>query len=563
MGQIRIGLTISGAVSLGSFEGGALAALISGLQVLHPHSGNKAADVRIDAIGAASAGSITAVAAARILTSGQNPTEVMLKSWVSSDSVNALLQGAGIDAPFSMDGLTKTATEILNATGDLNKVQRGTDVTLDLALTNLRGLDYKITKLSGADIRASTYLDWGHFEFAPEDAVERFTQPPDKSPLDTALASGANEFGFPPKRLARTSDDFPGLDNFPGNAHFLWYTDGGTIDNEPLGRTMDLTNDIDSKTPMGSDDQRIHLLIHPFPASPPPSTSLVWADQKSKPTWARTLLRAFTISRSQNLYGDLRQAEKTNSRLVWSSSLEKAMDELIGSLSAKQKDRWAQRLQSLTDDIESDVKGMARHRTDGPTTPRDKVDGPLASQLFRKVYERASGFAGKNPVGIEVVSPFLAVGTADLALDQILAGEFLESFGGFFHEGLRRSDFALGFVCMLNWMSTGLKAYGLDPGQAEAAVEGALRAFYALPAWAELGGIAKSFTAYGLTDDLTHVAARLGLQAGDSWKPTDFGEMTLGQLPLVEQMQLANVATRILKVLSADVWLGATKANNN
>lgn len=560
MGQIRIGLTISGAVSLGSFEGGALAALISGLQVLHPHSGNKAPDVRIDAIGAASAGSITAVAAARILTSGQNPTDVMLKSWVSSDSVNALLQGAGIDAPFSMDGLTETATEILNTTGDPNKVQRGTDVTIDLALTNLRGLDYKITKLSGADIQASTYLDWGHFEFAPEDAVGRFTQPPDKSPLDTALASGANEFGFPPKRLARSSDDFPGLDNFPDNAHYLWYTDGGTIDNEPLGRTMDLTNDIDSKTPMGSDDQRIHLLIHPFPASPPPSTSLVWADEKSKPTWARTLLRAFTIIRSQNLYGDLRQAEKTNSRLVWSNSLEEAMDELIGSLSSEDQDRWAQRLQSLAGDIESDVKGIARHRTDGPTTPRDKVDGPLASQIFRKVYERASGFAGKNPVGIEVVSPYLAAGTAGLALDQILAGEFLESFGGFFHEGLRRSDFALGFVCMLNWMSTGLKAYGLDDAQAGAAVEAALRAFYGLPEWTERK-TKKGFTAYGLTEDLTKLATSLDLPARDSWKPTDFGEMTLGQLPLSEQVQLANVAARILKVLGADVWLGATRAN--
>jgi hypothetical protein len=53
MEQIRIALTISGAVSLGAYEGGALAALVAAAQAL---SRDGEPPLRIDAIGGASAG---------------------------------------------------------------------------------------------------------------------------------------------------------------------------------------------------------------------------------------------------------------------------------------------------------------------------------------------------------------------------------------------------------------------------------------------------------------------------------------------------------------------------
>lgn len=561
MGRIRIALTISGAVSLGSFEGGALAALLTAVQALQPKPGEPPAPVRVDAIGAASAGSITAVAAARILTGGLDPTWVMEQAWVVQDAVEALLKNANLEAPLSMDGLNQMATGILNGEAKPELVQSACDVKLHLALCNLRGLEYKIEKLSKAPseaIQASTYLDWGEFTFSPNADVGSFFEGGERSALNTALASGANEFGFPPKRLARSADDYKpnGLDNFPEGSGYLWFTDGGTIDNEPLGRTMDLANAIDSLDSdggIGEDECRVHLLIHPFPSWPPGPDRLDWANPAHKPTWLRTLFRAAEVIRSQNLYSDIRRAEKTNSRIQWEDKILKTLDTLINALPAAQQTTWATELEGVVNEMESAVAKLPRHRHERPRTARDK-DGTDASGLLHTALERITGLSGKNPVAIEVVSPYLAAGTSGLTLGQILAGEYLQSFGGFFDEGLRRSDFALGFVCMLNWMSTGLSTYGLDPDSVSVAVSAALDAFYKLEPWPK-DGTGKSFTAYGLNEQLTKLAGGLQPTAVQSWVPTDFGEQTISSLRGPEKWQLLNVGRRVVEVVGTDVWL--------
>ena len=82
MGRVRIALTISGAVSLGAFEGGALAALITGVQAAQRLATDRQQpDLRIDAFGGASAGAITAVLAARAVTAGLDPVAMMEQAW--------------------------------------------------------------------------------------------------------------------------------------------------------------------------------------------------------------------------------------------------------------------------------------------------------------------------------------------------------------------------------------------------------------------------------------------------------------------------------------------------
>ena len=70
-----IAFTISGAISLGAFEGGALAALLVAVQRIQTDDPNI---VRIDAIGGASAGSIAGLLAARTLLAGLDPVRVVL-----------------------------------------------------------------------------------------------------------------------------------------------------------------------------------------------------------------------------------------------------------------------------------------------------------------------------------------------------------------------------------------------------------------------------------------------------------------------------------------------------
>lgn len=564
MGQVRIGLTISGAVSLGAFEGGALAALLTGVQAAQALDPGKPPKLRVDAIGAASAGAITAVAAARVLTGGLDPVWVMEQAWVTRASAAALLHNAGPDAPLSMDGLSQTALDILRSDAspiDAKKIQEA-PVAIRLVLANLRGFNYRIGRVGQGPrarppLEASTYLDWGPFVFQPRADLTEFVQPSEASAVDTGLASGANQFGFSPKRLRRSAQLYEenGVTNFPpttraGDA-FIWYSDGGTIDNEPLGQTLDISNDMDSDG-AGTDYQRIQLLIHPFPGAPPPATSRAWADGDNRPTWLQAFGRAITIIRSQNLYSDLKHAEKTNSQIIWKERLANALDAFAQTLASAQQVAWHDALASVVDSIDTDRAPLPR----SGQTPVDR-SAQSARDLLTSALERIGGLSGKNAVGIEVITPFLAEGTAGRPLDQILAGEFLQSFGGFFDEGLRRSDFALGFVCMLNWMDTGLEAYQLTAEARDKAIDAALAAFYGLQKW-PMSGTAKSFDGYGLTDQLKQRARGLGLQERESWTPTDFGRMTLGQLPLSERLLFGRIALRILAVALHDLWLRVT-----
>src|SRR5438552_2754213 len=128
MGRIRIGLTISGAVSLGAYEGGALAALMTAVQAVPDQ-------LRVDAVSAASAG----------------------------------------------------------------------------------------------------------FTFEPGCDLERFHLPRNRSAVDAGLASAANVFGFPPMQLATPTRDYghQGIIDVPAFPR-LWYSDGSAVDNEPLGRTLEM-----------------------------------------------------------------------------------------------------------------------------------------------------------------------------------------------------------------------------------------------------------------------------------------------------------------------------------
>src|SRR5664279_3662571 len=107
MAKLRLSLTIPGAVSLGAYEGGALAALLVTAQTLGE-------DVLvIDSIGAASAGSMTALMTAQVLLQGKDPVALMSAAWVDQATFSAM-KGTG-DYPLSSDALTGIAEQVLSA----------------------------------------------------------------------------------------------------------------------------------------------------------------------------------------------------------------------------------------------------------------------------------------------------------------------------------------------------------------------------------------------------------------------------------------------------------------
>src|SRR3954451_1384692 len=162
MERLRIGLTISGAIALGAYEGGALAALLTALRSLNQTAPG---EVAVDVIAGASAGSMTGVLTARGLLTADDPLELMFESWVRGPSL-ASLTGHGPGAPLSVVKARASAQALLSGSCPPGQgALQQTPVRLQLALGALRGLDYTFRRLGSPPIDASTFLDWYPLRF--------------------------------------------------------------------------------------------------------------------------------------------------------------------------------------------------------------------------------------------------------------------------------------------------------------------------------------------------------------------------------------------------------------
>jgi hypothetical protein len=270
--------------------------------------------------------------------------------------------------------------------------------------------------------------------------------------VDFALASGANPLGFPPRVLNRGADERGyadhGIDNFPASKAY-WYTDGGTLDNEPIGRTLDIAGELDSR-----DDalRRLLLLIHPHPTAAPADDA--WADPSRPPTWVGTLARAERLQTTQSIYDDLRHAAKINRRLD-------KVNDLVGVLAAA--------LAKLPPAEQAALGAQL-----APFVKVTDSTGSTTADLVHDSVRNAAGLTGKRLIGIEVLSPLLlpeAQGPDALPVADLLAGEFLLHFGGFAREALRQHDFDLGYRTVLNWFKEyrPLEFHGVDHSADETA----------------------------------------------------------------------------------------------
>lgn len=513
MARLRISLTLPGAVSLGAYEGGALAALLLACQKLGEQV------VVIDSMASASAGSITGLLSARALLRAADPIKLLTRAWVEGVSLEAL-KTHSTDSPLSGEALSAIATDVLGPAGVPDgpaAAWQETPIALSMALANLAGLNYALPVVDRATpMQASTFLDWYSV------TLTKVVDPAKYLDLaQAALASGANAIGFPPRQLDRSADraqyDQAGLTGFPADGKF-WYTDGGTVDNEPLGRTIELAQSV------GSDDNRVFLLIHPDPAATTDTASPTWTGDSPQPSWLHAGTRAFTIGRTQTIFEDLKRLEKTNTHLEWAKSIPAAVEagvtEAIArlGLSAAQADTLRA---SLQDAAEAELGRIRQSQADvrnaAGRAPREREQaiGDYAATV-RALVAAATGLEGKKPASVDVVSPGIDPAVTEPASAQ-LAGAFLFHFGGFVDIRFRRSDFALGYRNMQYWLEHDLarRLEGLDLSGALTAVADGYR---------ELG-----------------------------WDGIRFGGAQLGSLSVREKFQLGEVGEHLGRVLAHDL----------
>ena len=508
MAKLRIGLTISGAVSLGSYEGGALAALLTAVQTMGPDA------VVVDAITGSSAGAITAVLAAQTLLRGLDPVAAMRASWVDLPSLQHLAWH-GMESPLSPHTLSDAAKELLTQGGLPAGAPRQPDpVNVSVTLTSLAGSTYKIAALMRkTPVTATTYLDWGDFTFTSTSTDADYL-----AAAEFALASAANAFGFPPKLIERSEDDVTRMkangvvDDLPpqGPIH-RWYTDGGTVDDEPFGRLLNPVHDDDPRA------SRLLLMVHPSydPPKKPGTPLSVWNDTSSQPRWTRTGLRAAKLQMTQSIYEDLRQLEKTNTRLLSIEDLAHAIDGAV----TNDADRAALRaaIGEFLKDYETrkaKINEVVERRAPDAAHAQLAPTTSLGDALLDAI-GRAAGLDHKRPATVEIVTPQLD--PSGKAGDQLLAGEKLGHFFGFTADRLRRSDFALGWRNMRTFLKVGLVEHGVRD-----------EVLAALPA---------VDAAYAALD----------------WDGYQEGDATFGSLHLGEKLRLGLVGAHYAHVVEADV----------
>ncbi len=461
MSRLRLSLTIPGAISLGACEGGALAALIVAAKALGEDT------MVIDSIASASAGSITTLLTARSLLRSVDPVNLLAAAWVENVSFEAM-KTRSTESPLSSAALTAMATKVIGP-GGVPEGPPGTwqqePVLISMALTSLAGLTYQLPQLAGhTTVQAPTFLDWYKVTLTNAAGPDDYL-----SHAQAAIASGSNAVGFPAKLLDRLADkaqyDDAGLEGFPADGLF-WYTDGGTVDNEPLGRTIDLAQEI------ASDGERLYLLIHPDPALPSSKPSPVWGGDAPQPPWVRTGTHAFSISRAQSIYEDLLRLEKTNSRLEWIKKVAPAVLSGVeaGITAVDLPDDLASQLRAslvtALNDALREVRGgqeLVASLANRTAMDHERDDANDWASTLDTLVHAASGLEGREQIKVEVVSPAVDRSVTEPPSEQ-LAGAFFFHFGGFFDVKFRRSDFALGYRNMSYWMTQSLGSYlpGID-----------------------------------------------------------------------------------------------------
>jgi hypothetical protein len=484
--RTRLALMLPGAVSLGAYEGGALAAIL--VAVLAAEG-----ELVVDAIASASAGSITGLIASRALVSAADPVELMKATWVDLPDLGTL-KTHDRNSPLSMQALETAATRLLEPDGAVrdgapDAYRQAEDVRLSMAITVLGGLTYRIARLEdpGADVvplEAQTFTDW----FSSSIPYERPGMPhPTEKLLEAvpgALASGSTPVGFPPRLLdrsdPRTQADYEsaGIVDPAAVAH-MWCSDGGDLDNAPFGRLIDLISDI----PVDPSDDRAIVVLQM--AAAPISTGGKWfdPDEANVPTWTSTLLRVNHLRSVQGFYDDLKQLEKTNTRLGWletvgddlTKSIDSALDQLPSDQKAEVSERIHNAIQQAVRDadavIDEDLTSIDSARR-GHQQPRDRTvtqNQQPGSEDLVGLLKKAAGFGGKEKVHVELIAPDPKLGDPS----RQLAGEFLFHFGGFFDVRFRQSDFALGFENAEQWLGRFLPSRVSNPERVLAAVHSA------------------------------------------------------------------------------------------
>jgi hypothetical protein len=459
----RLAITIAGAVSLGSYEAGVVYEI---LEAIHQHNSltNISDDDRIivDVLTGASAGGMTAIILAQKLlySAGefQGPYDNPLyNTWVRQISLEGL-QATENDEPalnslFSSNLIEAISREALlqrYSTQLVSPPQRhsavGPEIRVGVALTNLNGVAYGYPVTPGGKFTYVDYCDQMTRHVAEADCDTReFWEPLRQA----AVACGAFPIAFRPQDMQRSAKNEPAdyesinLQPWSRDPTMFTYSDGGVLQNQPLGMAKNLVDLIDMHH---HQESRFYLFVSPH-AKDPNANDTFHAQNADYFHLFRRLIGAVI---GQAGFQDWITANEMNQRIALldarADSLKKAIlsdqidsASLATTASAILKLFFPEGTHLSPGAIAAESLDQARLRVAAHFAAdiRDLNAVPEQANAFRDAvlaFETSAGLGARDHMTIYGIT----------ATESQLAGAGLEAFLGFFDQRFRDHDYDVG-----------------------------------------------------------------------------------------------------------------------
>lgn len=455
----KLAVTISGAVSLGSYEAGVLYEVIRTIQHHNEKERNNPdQQIKIDILTGASAGGMTATIAAQKLlfeaASLQEPyNNSLYRAWVKDVNFESLLNLHSEEDPghsilssnhvedISRKHLTDRYASPIPPAKDQHLAAADT-IHLGLALSNLNGVDYmRPLRPTNEKFCYTLYHDKMTRRFgADDDKLDAW-----EIVRNAAVSCGAFPLAFRTKELVRHHDevDYASLflpfvpeGSFRTAIRKFLYTDGGTFENEPLGMAKQLVDQLEDGHV--NHDQRFYLFVAPSART---GTSQSELNEKQNGNFVGAIEAIVKAIFNQARFRDWIKAEKINDQI-------QILDERAKQLKAGFLDGTIQasQLQTATDCLLPQLLGaeiidaerlrIRMQYREGYNQIAEVIDDATAD-IWRDavlLLESAAALGDKDQMIIYGIT----------ASDAELAGGALFAFLGFFDQAYRDHDYDVG-----------------------------------------------------------------------------------------------------------------------
>lgn len=459
----KLAITIAGAVSLGSYEAGVLYEV---LDAIHQHNNDPATTtddrIVIDVLTGASAGGMTAIILAQKLlySAGEfrgpydNP---LYNTWVKRITLAGLqtpeANEPALDSLFSsnlIDAISREAVKARYATIPPSPPQPHAGVEqmlrVGVALTNLNGVAYGYSVSPGSKF---VYIDYGD-QLTRQVVASTCDRGDFWEPLrQAAVACGAFPVAFRAQDVQRSAksepNDYTGenLEPWQQDPATFTYSDGGILQNQPLGMAKNLVDLIDLH---GNQEKRFYLFVSPHAKDPSANDSLHAANAD----YLHLLKRLMEVVLGQSGFQDWITAKSVNQRIAL---LDARAAGLKNAILLKEIDVPA--LAKTADSVLQLFFPNGEHLSPGARGPETLIEarariadqygdemtalGTVAGQAtaFRDAvlaFETAAGLGARDHMTIYGV----------IATESDLAGAGLQAFLGFFDQRFRDHDYDVG-----------------------------------------------------------------------------------------------------------------------